>query len=519
MNWALFHNWAGRSVRDTLNERRIHMKSHLAIVLVLIFLAASSVAFGQNSGIQGVVTDPSGAYVPEVAITVTNRATGVANAAKTNEQGYYSVPFLAPGTYKVEAMLAGFAPLNRMDLKVNVDQIARVDFVLRIGTVAETIEVTGAATLLESETTNMGQVIENKRIVEMPLNLRNYLELAQLSLGVQPARSQGRGARTGGEDGTEGGFIAVGQHAYQTNVLLDGIDNSSRASGGPLGFQAQAVKPSVDAVGEFKVVTSNNSAEYGYRMGGKVLVSTKSGSNDFHGSLYEFLRNDKLDGANFFANRSGSKKPTLRQNQFGATIGGPIVRNNTFFFFSYQGTRISRGRSFLSTVPGPLARSGDFSQEGLNRNQIYDPLTTTGTGATAIRTQFPNNIIPRDRFDPIAARIVANYPLPNIPGRENLPNNFFFSPSDTDDANQYDVRVDHNFTPKDRAFFRWSIRRDFKLQNGPLPISANGGGLGQTVDLPARSEDHTSELQSLRHLVCRLLLAKKRRAHAHPQRI
>jgi Carboxypeptidase regulatory-like domain len=461
------------------------MKSHLAIVLVLIFLAASGAAFGQNSGIQGVVTDPSGAYVPAVAITVTNLATGVANAAKTNDQGYYSVPFLAPGTYKVEAMLAGFAPLNRMDLKVDVDQIARVDFVLRIGTVAETIEVTAAATLLESETTNMGQVIENKRIIEMPLNLRNYLELAQLSLGVQPARSQGHGARTAGEDGTEGGFIAVGQHAYQTNVLLDGVDNSSRASGGPLGFQAQAVKPSVDAIGEFKVVTSNNSAEYGYRMGGKVLVSTKSGSNDFHGSLYEFLRNDKLDGTNFFANRSGSKKPTLRQNQFGATVGGPIVRNNTFFFFSYQGTRISRGRSFLSTVPGPLARSGDFSQEGLNRNQIYDPLTTTGTGANAIRTQFPNNIIPRERFDPIAARIVANYPLPNIPGRENLPNNFFFSPSDTDDANQYDVRVDHNFTAKDRAFFRWSIRRDFKLQNGPLPISANGGGLGQTVDLPA----------------------------------
>ena len=131
----------------------------------------------------------------------------------------------------------------------------------------------------------------------------------------------------------EGGFIALGQRAYQTNVVLDGVDNSSRASGGPLGFQAQAVKPSVDTVSEFKVVTSNNSAEYGYRMGGKVLVSTKSGTNQIHGSLYEFFRNEKLDGTNFFANRSGSPKPTLRQNQFGGTVGGPIVRNNTFFFF------------------------------------------------------------------------------------------------------------------------------------------------------------------------------------------
>lgn len=462
------------------------MKQTYAFTIgLLVLLAASTAAFGQNAGIQGNVTDPSGAYVPDVIIKVTNLATGVINEVKTNEQGFYSIPFLGSGNYKIEATQAGFAPQTRQELKLDVDQVARVDFTLRIGSVAESIEVTATAALLESETTSVGQVIENQRIVEMPLNQRNYLELAQLSLGVQPARSQGHGARTGGEDGTEGGFIAVGQHAYQTNVLLDGVDNSSRASGGPLGFQAQAVKPSVDAVAEFKVVTSNNSAEYGYRMGGKVLVSTKSGGNNFHGSLYEFLRNDKFDGTNFFANKAGATKPTLRQNQFGFTLGGPIIRNKTFFFFSYQGTRIRRGRSFTSTVPSALARSGDFSQEGLNRNRIYDPLTTTGAGANAIRTQFPNNVIPTNRFDPVAAKIIANYPLPNIAGRENMTNNFFFSPSDIDDANQSDLRIDHNFTEKDRVFGRWSIRRDFKLQNGPLPISANGGGLGQTVDLPS----------------------------------
>jgi hypothetical protein len=255
---------------------------HSVLMVLLVFLATGSAALGQTAGIQGNVTDPTGAYVPEVVIKVTNLATGVVNEVKTNEQGFYSIPFLGPGNYNIEATQTGFAPQTRKDLKLDVDQVARVDFTLRLGNVAETIEVTASAALLESETTNVGQVIENKRIVEMPLNQRNYLELAQLSLGVQPARSQGYGARTGGEDGTEGGFIAVGQHAYQTNVLLDGVDNSSRASGGPLGFQAQAVKPSVDAVGEFKVVTSNNSAEYGYRMGGKVLVSTKSGTNNFH---------------------------------------------------------------------------------------------------------------------------------------------------------------------------------------------------------------------------------------------
>src|SRR5437867_1606967 len=458
---------------------------HRAVACMLCSLAAIGPAFGQNAGIQGVVTDPSGALMPAVSIKVTNVATGVVNLVTTNEHGFYSVPFLGPGTYNVEAVQTGFAPQQRKDLKLDVNQTARADFTLRLGTASETIEVTAASALLESETSNVGQVIENKRIVEMPLNLRNYLELAKIANGVLPARQLGRGARTAGEDGTEGGFIALGQHAFQTNVLLDGIDNSSRASGGPLGFQAQAVKPAVDSVGEFKVVTSNNSAEYGYRMGGKVLVSTKAGTNAFHGSLYEFLRNDALDGTNFFANRAGATKPSLRQNQFGGTFGGPIFRNKTFFFFSYQGTRIRSGQSFTSTVPGSRARSGDYSQEGVNRDQIFGPLTTTGAGAGAIRQPFPNNTIPASRFDPIAAKIIANYPLPNIPGRENLPNNYFSSPSDTDESNQYDLRIDHNFGEKDRTFYRLSIRRHIKLQHGPLPIPANGGGLAQTVDLPA----------------------------------
>lgn len=453
--------------------------------IAFLFPAVCAALLAQSSGIQGLVADPSGAPVPDATVTVRNLATGVSSEVRTNERGLYSAPFLPAGAYKVEAAKSGFAPVSRDNLNLDVNQTARVDFALKIGAVAETIEVSAAAALLESETTSMGQVISNKRIVEMPLNLRNYLELAQLSLGVQPARSQGVGARTAGEDGAEGGFIALGQHAYQTNVLLDGVDNSSRASGGPLGFQAQAVKPAVDAVGEFKVVTNNNSAEFGYRMGGKVIVSTKSGTNELHGSLYEFLRNDKLDGANFFANRSGSKKPTLRQNQYGGTLGGPAIRNRTFYFFSYQGTRIRRGKSFTSTVPGRLARGGDFSQEGLNRNRVYDPLSTTGEGAAAIRQPFPNNVIPANRFDLLTAKIAGNYPLPNIAGRENMPNNFFFAPSDVDDGNQYDLKVDHNFSDRDRTFYRYSIRRDFKLQNGVLPLSAQGGGQGQTVDLPA----------------------------------
>ena len=383
-----------------------------ALIALLLALPAAS----QNSGIQGIINDPSGAPVPEATVKLINVEIGAVSTVQTNETGFYSVPLLPVGTYRIEAAKAGFAPVTIEGFKLDVGQVARIDMNLKLGAVSEAIEVTAAAALLESETTSMGQVIENKRIAEMPLNLRNYLELAKFSAGVLSARSLGRGARTAGEDGQEGGFIGLGQRAFQTNVLLDGVDNSSRGSGGPLGYQAQAVKPPVDLVAEFKVVTNNNSAEYGYRMGPKVLVSTKSGTNALHGSLYEFLRNEKLDGTNFFANRSGSKKPTLRQNQFGGTVGGPVIHNKTFFFFSYQGARIRRGQSFTTTVPGALARSGVFGQEGRNRDRIFDPLTTQGSGADAIRQPFPNNTIPASRFDPVVAAIVKNYPLPNIAG-------------------------------------------------------------------------------------------------------
>ncbi len=453
-------------------------------IRVVSLLFVTLACWAQNSGIQGVITDQSGAAVPDVTVRIANVATGVATTVRSNDRGLYSAPFLQQGTYRIQAEKQGFSSVTRDNLKLDVEQTARLDIELKLGTVAEAVEVSAAAVLLESETTAVGQVIENKRIVEMPLNLRNYLELAKFSAGVLPGRTLGRGSRTGGEDGTEGGFIALGQHAYQTNVLLDGVDNSSRASGGPLGFQAQAVKPPVDAISEFKVVTNNNSAEYGYRVGGKVLVSTKSGTNAFHGSLYEFLRNDKFDGSNFFANRSGAPKPALRQNQFGGTVGGPVIKNRTFFFFSYQGTRIRRGRSFTSTVPSAAAKAGDFSQEGLRRNLIFDPMTTTGTGTAVLRQAFPGNRIPLSRFDPVVMPIVANYPNANVAGREFQPNNYFFAPTDIDNSNQYDMRFDHNFSEKDRVFARWSIRRDNKLQNGPLPLTAQGGGLGQTIDLP-----------------------------------
>jgi hypothetical protein len=449
--------------------------------LLTIFLC--SAAFAQSSTIQGLVTDASKALIPGATVKVTNVATQSPRNVSTNADGFYSLPLLEAGVYTVEVTSAGFAPQKINQLRLEVNQTARLDFELKPGTVAESIEVSASSVLINSETSEVGQVIDSKRILEMPLNGRNYLQLALFTTGVLPGGGQSAGSRAR----DEGAFAAVGMQIAQNNVLLDGNDNSSRTSGGQLGFEAQAVKPPVDALSEFKVVTNNMSAEYGYRAGAKVLVSTKAGTNDFHGSAYEFLRNEKLDGTNFFANRAGARKPTYRQNQFGATFGGPAIKNKTFFFGSFQGTRIRTGRSFVSSVPSrDLVQRFRFDDQPAVRRNVYDPLTLSGTGATATRAQFPNNTIPASRLDPVVAKIIPLYPVSNIAGRDNLPDNYFFSPSDADDANQYDFRGDHNLNDRHRFFVRWSQRIQDRNENGPLPLPASGG-LGQQVVLRGKN--------------------------------
>jgi hypothetical protein len=439
--------------------------------------------FGQNGAIQGIVSDSTKAVIANAQVTVTNLDTKVARTATTNNNGFYLVPSLDPGPYSVEAVTPGFAPRRIKEFRLETGQTARLDFELKPGNVAESIEVEASSVIINTETSDVGQVIDGKRILEMPLNGRNYLQLAQFTAGVLPGGNLNAGSRAR----EEGAFASVGMQIAQNNVLLDGNDNSSRTSGGQLGFEAQAVKPPVDALSEFKVVTNNMAAEYGYRAGAKVLVSTKSGTNQVHGSAYEFLRNEKLDGANFFANRSGAARPTYRQNQFGATLGGPVIKNRTFYFGSYQGTRIRLGRSYTSSVPSRnMIERFDFSQEPAVRRNVYDPLTLTGTGATATRTQFPGNVIPSSRIDPVVRRIILLYPTSNIAGLDNQPNNYFFAPTDSDDAEQFDFRGDHNITDKHKFFARWSQRIQDRLEPGTLPFPA-AGGQGQTVVLRGKN--------------------------------
>ncbi|MBM3726065.1 MAG: hypothetical protein FJW40_11645 [Acidobacteria bacterium] len=438
----------------------------------------ASCALAQDASFQGRVSDPSGAPVSGARVSITNAGTAVTVTRTSNDTGFYTAPLMLPGVYKLRCEVPGFAPQSTGEVRLETGQAARVDFELKLGAVAETVEVNAAAVLINSENTAVGQVIDNKRILEMPLNGRNYLQLAQFTAGVLPG-----GLNAGARGREEGAFAAVGMQIAQNNVLLDGNDNSSRTSGGPLGFEAQAVKPPVDAVEEFKVVTNNMSAEYGFRAGAKVMVTTRSGTNEYHGSAYEFVRNDKFDGTNFFANRSGARKPTYRQNQYGGTFGGPLIKNRTFFFGSFQGTSIRIGRSYIQAVPSrDIAERGDFSRQPAVRRNVFDPLTLTGTGAAAARQPFANNIIPASRWDPVSRTMIGLYPASNIQGRDDVPDNYFFSPSDADDAHQYDFRADHNLTASHRLFARYSLRDQFRNEPGPLPEPAYGG-LGQTVDL------------------------------------
>lgn len=435
-------------------------------VAALCLIGAAGL-FGQTGSVQGMVQDQTQGAIAGSQVSIVNLDTGLKREAKTNNTGLYNFPALPVGRYKVSASMAGFASSEVPELKLDVTQSARIDFVLKPGSVTESISVSASAALLDSETATMGQVIDNKRIVELPLNGRNYLELARLSAGTAAAR--------GSRPESEGVFSAGGQHGYQVQVNIDGVDNSLTYSGGPIGFEAQAIKPSVDAVGEFRVVTNNLSAEYGNRMGGQVFVNIKSGTNQIHGTLFEFLRNAKLDGTNFFANRNGNEKPDYKQSQFGGTIGGPIRKDKTFLFGSFEGTRTRLGQSFTATVPVAEVRNGDFNRI----RPIFDPATTTGTVTNFTRQQFPGNVIPRNRWDPLFPKLLALYPLPTDPSKINA--NHFYSGSESNDVNSTDIKGDHNLSDRSRFSARYSRRDRDRFEPGPLPLPADGAEATTTI--------------------------------------
>ncbi len=438
-----------------------------------LFLLMGAHAWAQTptGEITGTITDPTGAVVAGATLTLTHPATNTQRVVTSNSAGVYTLPALPPGIYTLKVELAGFTTQVRGNIEVQVGQVARLDFSLQVGNVAEVVEVAGGAPVLQTETTELGTVIENRRILELPLNGRNYLQLASLIPGATtngPASSQGQ-QRMGGAR-NQFALNVAGQRVHFNHFTLDGLENTD------INFNTYLFLPSIDALQEFKVESGLFQAEYG-RAISQVNVTTRAGTNRLHGTLFEFLRNAKLDAKNFF-DRPRDPIPPFKRNQFGATLGGPIAiphlvrgKDKLFFFFDWESLRERKALTQQATVPFGEQRAGDFSR--LSR-LLYDPLTRVfnAAGQVTSATAFPGNRIPPNRIHPTSARVLQEfYPLPNL-SQTVQANNFLNTEGRRSDSDQWTGRVDWVQSSNSNWFFRYSHANE--LQYIPINIPDQG---------------------------------------------
>ena len=427
-------------------------------------LLCALACFGQvdTGAISGVVTDRSGAVVPRAGVRILQLDTNTAIDLQTNESGFYSAPLLRPGRYEVSIAKEGFHAQKSQPFDLRVQDRTEVNFQLELGTTKTEVTVQAVAPMLESETSSLGQVVEEKSIADLPLNGRTFIQLATLGPGTSPAQ------RTAERDS----FVANGARGVQNSYLPDGIDNRNRI----MGFDkssAQIIQPVIDSIQEFKVQTSTFSAEFGQAAGGVVNVSLRSGTNQLHGNVFEFLRNSTMDATPYFQ-PAGGGKPLFIQNQFGATLGGPIIKDRTFFFGSWQSSQEVNAAPQIATVPTAALRLGIFP------SRINEPTT---------KEPFANNTIPASLWDPVAANVFALYPQQNLAGTVR---NFFYNPKEQVASDNYNIKIDHHFSQKDYVFGRISQGWGENHLPTTLPEPANQTGF---VDLIPRqvmvSETHT----------------------------
>ena len=394
-------------------------------LLVTALCSGLALSQGFRATIGGRVTDKTGAVIANARIKVVNMGTNETRELTANSTGDYAVPQLAPGEYTVTVEAPGFAK-HVQHVVLETGQQARLDIVLGLGMVTETVEVATTAPLVSTENATMGNVVDQVKIEELPLNGRNYLQLAQLQPNVfAPAQ--------GSTVGFRGGFNVAGNSEVANNYLMDGIDNNDETTNQPL------AQPILDAVQEFKVLTGTYSAEYGRQGGGQIIVNTRSGTNDYHGSLYEYHRNSVFDATNFFA----PKKPSFKRNQFGAVIGGPIRRGKTFFFAGYEGQRRGAQEASQATVPLAAFKLGDFSSVSTPLRNPFSSPTCNSPGGL-----FTNNQIPQSCWSTQGAGLLALFPDPTVPGTKV----FASAASSPYRGDQFSGRVDHKFSEKDGLF-------------------------------------------------------------------
>jgi Carboxypeptidase regulatory-like domain len=452
------------------------MKSRLSspvmiCVLLLLFATVEMVAQSPRGTLTGTIADAQGARMPGVEVIAKHVGTNQNFKAITSEDGTYAIPSLPVGKFEVTAALTGFSTFKRTDVVLEVGQRLRLDIMMNIGAVTETMTVSGDVSRVQTEDSSLGSIVERERIEQLPLNGRHVFNLVKLVAGVQPRLKD----RDGFAEVDNQGFSQIsfnGGPTYSNQFFVDGAMNTV-----PVHNEISVV-PMVDAIEEFKVNTNALAAEYGQTSGGVINVATKGGTNEFHGSLYEFFRNDALDARNAFATqrdpRTGKIKPVLRYNQYGGTAGGPIRlpglyngKDKSFFFVGYERWNHRQSNINRATVPTAAERRGDFSNTRNAQGQvipIYDPMTTRANpnGSGFIRDVFQGNVIPRERLDALSLRVMEYLPLPNATpdnALTNVNNYLSLEPFPTDQAT-LSMRVDHRFSDKDSLFGRYSRNRN-----------------------------------------------------------
>jgi len=445
----------------------------LSACIAVLLSAAPAHAQVTTADIVGSAADASGGMLPGVTVTVLNQDTSATLAFVTDADGRFTAPLLPPGRYRVSFELEGFKT-NVHEFALAIGDRFRLDSVLGVGSVSESLVVVAESPILQSQSGTVGALVGQKAMQDLPLNGRNFVRLAQVAPGVTEGAANSLSSGTRPVDRRQSSSIQVnGADTQANNFMIDGLDNNERFAG------TMIVRPSVDAIGEMRVETSVFSAELGRTMGGIINVITKSGTNEFHGSAFEFYRNEKFDARNTF---SVGTKPLYRLNQFGGSFGGPIVKGKTFFFGDYAGLRQKQGTTFVSSVPTAKMRTGDFSEISAI---IYDPFTGL---------PFPGNVIPANRIDPAAAKIIGLYPTPQTGA---LSNNFSYSPDRTQDEDSFDIRLDHRFNDKNNAFIRYSANNTRTYFPDGLPavngVYPGGGGALTTFPGPANQKPSSAQ--------------------------
>ena len=449
----------------------------LRVSTFLLAVAAMPTAptFAQSVGsIAGTVLDASKASVPGAVVSARNAGTSAVREVVTDSGGRYAIPLLPIGTYTVTATMSGFRTQERSQVALEVQQSLTLDFVLAISAVTTEVTVLSEAAVaqLQRSDASLGQLINAQQVAELPLNGRNFVQLALLGPGTVTGRAGSFLAQGPSSEVSYRGSMSVSAQGMRENAndwLYDGVDNNELTAGGV------GILPNIDSIREFKVLTHNYLAQYGSRGGTTVLVSSKSGENKFRGNLFEFFRNDAMDARNFF---DGAQKRPWNQNTYGGSLGGPIVRDKTFFFAGFQGSNIDEGLTTLLTVPTALMHRGIFTESfpGAPAPTIFDPASTRTDPATGqlVRDPFPGNTIPANRIDPIGQALLNLLPLPTFTDRLAL--NYRANPIKTLDDYQGDLRIDHNFSNNDRIFGRFSAEEAQQYLPTGLPdFGATGG--------------------------------------------